>query len=174
MIALKSFIQQIIYIAIISIIIELIMPKGNTKKYVYVILSLFVFLNILSPVINIIKDIDVQNTLDRVLETISSDVEENSIDISEFSEYANTKVKSQLEEKLSNEIKAKVISMNIVVKEVKIKIDGNNNFKTLEIIVENMENLGENKITKIGEIITLVAENYAIDEKNIIISEEGK
>ena len=31
---LKSFIEQIIYISIVLIIIEIIMPKGNTKKYV--------------------------------------------------------------------------------------------------------------------------------------------
>ena len=37
MIAIRGFIELIIYLAIVAIIIELILPKGNTKKYVYVI-----------------------------------------------------------------------------------------------------------------------------------------
>ena len=85
MVTLKSFIEQIIYISIVLIIIEIIMPKGNTKKYVYVVLSLFLLLNILSPVINILKDADIQNALDNVIQTISGNVEtENTINVSEF------------------------------------------------------------------------------------------
>ena len=74
MVTLKSFIEQIIYISIVLIIIEIIMPKGNTKKYVYVVLSLFLLLNILSPVINILKAADIQNALDNVIQTISGNL----------------------------------------------------------------------------------------------------
>lgn len=174
MIALKSFIEQIIYIAIISIIIEIIMPKGNTKKYVYVILSLFVLLNILSPIFNVIKDVDMQNALDNILETISGNVENSNVSIEDFSGYTNDKVKKELEEKLKTELKIKFLDIDMKVKEVNIKKDASNNFKSLEVEVENLEYLGENKISRIADAIKLVAESYGIDENNVIITEEGK
>lgn len=171
MIALKSFIEQIIYIAIISIIIEIIMPKGNTKKYVYVILSLFVLLNILSPVFNVIKDVDMQSALDNILETISGNVESSNISIEDFSGYTNDKVKKELEEKLKTELKIKFLDIDMKVKEVNIKKDASNNFKSLEVEVENLEYLGENKISRIADAIKLVAESYGIDENNVVIIE---
>lgn len=174
MVALKSYVQQIIYIGIIAIIIEIIMPKGNTKKYIYVVLSLFVLLNVVSPIVNVVKDIDVQNTLDNVLETISGNVSTDTSNIEEFSEYANAKVKEKLEEKLKTELAAKLLEIDIKVKEVKIITDIDSNFKEIEILVENLEYLEENKITKIADTIKLVAESYGVDENNIVILEEGK
>lgn len=172
MVALKSYVQQIIYIGIIAIIIEIIMPKGNTKKYIYVVLSLFVLLNVVSPIVNVVKDIDVQNTLDNVLETISGNVSTDTSNIEEFSEYANAKVKEKLEEKLKTELAAKLLEIDIKVKEVKIITDIDSNFKEIEILVENLEYLEENKITKIADTIKLVSESYGVDENNIVISEE--
>lgn len=174
MVALKSYVQQIIYIGIIAIIIEIIMPKGNTKKYIYVVLSLFVLLNVVSPIVNVVKDIDVQNTLDNVLETISGNVSTDTSNIEEFSEYANAKVKEKLEEKLKTELAAKLLEIDIKVKEVKIITDIDSNFKEIEILVENLEYLEENKITKIADTIKLVSESYGVNENNIVISEEGK
>lgn len=174
MITLKSFIEQIIYIAIICIIVEIIMPKGNTKKYVYVILSLFVLLNILSPIFNVIKDIDVQSTLDNILETISGNVKNSDVSIEDFSEYTNDKVKKELEEKLKTELQIKFLNIDMKVINVNIKKDVDNNFKSIEIEVENLEYLGENKLLKIADAIKLVAESYGIDESNIVITEEGK
>lgn len=174
MVALKSYVQQIIYIGIIAIIIEIIMPKGNTKKYIYAVLSLFVLLNVVSPIVNVVKNIDVQNTLDNVLETISGNVSTDTSNIEEFSEYANAKVKEKLEEKLKTELATKLLEIDIKVKEVKIITDIDSNFKEIEILVGNLEYLEENKITKIADTIKLVAESYGVDENNIVISEEGK
>lgn len=174
MVALKSYVQQIIYIGIIAIIIEIIMPKGNTKKYIYVVLSLFVLLNVVSPIVNVVKDIDVQNTLDNVLETISGNVSTDTSNIEEFSEYTNAKVKEKLEEKLKTELAAKLLEIDIKVKDVKIITDIDSNFKEIEILVENLEYLEENKLSKIADTIKLVSESYGVDENNIVISEEGK
>lgn len=175
MVTLKSFIEQIIYISIVLIIIEIIMPKGNTKKYVYVVLSLFLLLNILSPVINILKDADIQNVLDNVIQTISGNVEtENTINVSEFTEYKNTKLKKELENRLTSDIKIKLLELDIEVKEVNVKLDKDNNFKGIEIVIANLEHLGDSKISKISEAIKTVSVAYLVDEKNVIISEEGK
>ena len=174
MIALKSFIEQIIYIAIVAVIIEIIMPKGNTKKYVYVVLSLFLFLNILSPVINVLKDVDMKQTVDNVLQTISSNTQtENAVDINEFSEYTNIKLKKELESKLEVDLNPKLMNLGIKLKKVNIKTDKDNNFKNIEIVTQNLEYLGDDKISKLSDAIKLVSDTYSVDENTVIISEEG-
>ena len=49
---LNSWLQGIIIAVIITTIIEMILPKGNTKKYVKVVLGIYVVFNIMTPVVN--------------------------------------------------------------------------------------------------------------------------
>lgn len=49
---LNSWLQGIIVAVVISTIIELIAPSGNTKKYVKVVLGMYIIFNIITPIIN--------------------------------------------------------------------------------------------------------------------------
>ena len=173
--AIKSFIELIIYIAIVAIIIELILPKGNTKKYVYVILSLFILLNIVSPIINIIRDTNMQAVLGDVLETISTNTQNaNFVDIQEFSEYKNVKVTESLKEGLSKEIKSILIDMGVEFKDLDISLDENYEFEELKIEIGNLDHIKEKKIEKISDIITKISDKYNLEKNTIRIIEEGK
>ena len=174
MIAIRSFIEQIIYISIVAIIIELILPKGNTKKYVYVILSLFVLLNIISPIINVINDLDMQNVVNSVLEAASTNVEtSNSISIDEFSEYKNVQIKNSVEEELSKQIKNKLSEASVEFKDLRVTLNDDYTIKSLKISIGNLDNLGDKKVDKISRIISEVSKEYSIDEEVITIVEEG-
>lgn len=172
---IRGYIEIIIYVAIVAVIIELILPKGNTKKYVYVILSLFILLNIVSPFINIIKDTDMQEVFSDVLETISTNTQNaNTTDIEEFSAYKDTKVTKDLENSLSKEIKSKLASQNIEFKDLRIDLDDNYEFEELKIEIGNLDHLGDKKIEKISDVIRMISEEYELDENIITIVEEGK
>lgn len=172
---IRGFIELIIYVAIVAIIIELIMPKGNTKKYVYVILSLFILLNITSPVINIIQDTDMQEVFDNVLETISTNIDNaNTVNIEEFSEYKNIKITEELESNLLKDIKNKLSSLNVEFKDLKILLDDNFGFEELKVEIGNLEYLKDKKVEKISDVISQISKEYGIDENTITIIEEGK
>ena len=49
---LNTWLQGIIVCVIIATIIELILPSGSTKKYIKVVLGMFIVFNIITPVIN--------------------------------------------------------------------------------------------------------------------------
>ena len=49
---LNTWLQGIIVCVIIVTIIELILPSGSTKKYIKVVLGMFILFNIITPVIN--------------------------------------------------------------------------------------------------------------------------
>ncbi len=175
MMAIKSFIELVIYVAIVAIIIELILPKGNTKKYVYVILSLFMLLNIVSPIINIIKDTNMQEVLGDVLETISTNTQNvKNTDIQEFSEYKNVKVTESLKDGLSKEIKSLLIDMSVEFKGLDIVLNDNYEFEELKVKIGNLEHIKDKKIEKISDIITKISEKYNLKENTIRIIEEGK
>ena len=175
MTGIRAFIEQIIYISIVAIIIELILPKGNTKKYVYVILSLFILLNIVSPVINIINDIDMQTVFDDVLETISTNTQNvDTISIKEFAAYKNTKVTEDLKNSLSKEIKNKLSSINVKFKDLQIVLNDNYEFEELKVEIGTLDHLNDKKIEKISDIITMIGKEYELDENKVTIIEEGK
>lgn len=173
--AVKEFVNQIIYIAIVAIIIELILPKGNTKKYVYIILSLFILLNVISPVVNIIKDADMQTVYDNVLAAISgNEVENNNMDIAVFSEYKNEKITENLKKELSKEIERMLNNMNVKLKDLDLTLTDEYTFESLEITIGNLDYLGESKDKKILDIITMLENEYEISNNVIEIIEEGE
>ena len=49
---LNTWIQGIIISVIIATIIEMILPSGNSKKYIKVVLGVYVVFNIVAPVVN--------------------------------------------------------------------------------------------------------------------------
>lgn len=175
MIAIRDFIKQIIYISVVAIIIELILPKGNTKKYVYVILSLFILLNVISPIINILRDIDMQQIYEDILANISIESEKNSFNAVEvFSEYKNEKVLEEAEEKLLVEIKEKLSNMNIELKELDLDFTDEYEFEKLKITINNLDYLGDNKKKKILDVITMLEDEYEIKTNAIVITEEAE
>jgi len=174
MVAIRSFIEQIIYLAIVAIIIELILPKGNTKKYVYCILSLFLLLNVVSPVINIIRDIDMQKIYDNVISNISSDVKYNNDDtVAVFAEYKNEKITEELKKEMLNDIEFKLNNMNVNVNDIDIKLNDNFEFNSLEVYIDNLNYLGENRYKKISDILSMLEKEYEIPTNSIVITEEA-
>ena len=175
MIAIKEFIEQIIYVAMAVIIIELILPKGNTKKYVYVVLSLFILLNVVSPVINILKDINMQNIYQDVLSNISSNKVINSDDVVDaFSEYKNSKVEENLKNNIIKEIEERLTNMNVKVKDIDISFNEEYSAQDIEIHIENLDYLEDRRDEKILDIMTWLEQEYALPSNGIKITEEAK
>lgn len=171
---LREFLEQIIFIAITLIFIELILPKGNTKKYIYVILSLFVLLNVISPIVDIINDADMQNIYDDVLGKLSTAKEEDiAKDIAVFSEYKKGKVEESMHNELKKDITEKLSNMNIELKDIKFSLNDNYSFENLEITIDNLDYLGENKKIKISDIITTLEKEYNLQNNVIKITEEA-
>ncbi len=58
---MSTWAEQIIVAVIIAGIIEMILPKGNNKKYVKAIIGVYILFTIISPVISKITNIDFQD-----------------------------------------------------------------------------------------------------------------
>ena len=79
---LSEWVEGIAIAVIIASIFEMILPKGNIKKYVKMILGVYVIFSIISPFVdsNALYSFDIDETIDEYTENIS-----NSLDSAESS-----------------------------------------------------------------------------------------
>ena len=162
---LSSWAEQVILAVIIATILELILPNSKNKKYVQMVIGVYVLFNIISPIIKnkeklVFSEID----LDKYI-TTSTKVEQSSMD---------ARLEKIYLDELENNIKSKFKNAGIEI--IKCTIDAeldttkkNAGIHSIDVKVKNVDD--EKKISKIKQEII---EEYEISEDKIkIIIIEG-
>ncbi len=49
---ISSWVQGIIVAVVIATIIEMLLPNGNSSKYIKIVIGVYIIFNIISPIIN--------------------------------------------------------------------------------------------------------------------------
>ena len=147
---------------IIGTIIEMILPEGNSKKYIKVVIGIYVLFTIVSPVITKISGKEIQ----------VSDI----LDLDEYIEEAKTASETQNQMELQNEdnilriyvsgikedMKAKIGAKGYVVNNIDIKVanDGSYTIQSIALDVENMDTSSSESLNQ-------------EDEENLVENVEG-
>lgn len=157
---LSSWAEQVILAVIIATILELILPNSKNKKYVQMVIGVYVLFNIISPIIKnkeklVFNEID----LDKYI-TTSTKVEQSSMD---------ARLEKIYLDELENNIKSKFKNVGIEI--IKCTIDAeldttkkNAGIHSIDVKVKNVDD--EQKISKIKQEII---EEYEISEDKIKI-----
>lgn len=157
---LSSWAEQVILAVIIATILELILPNSKNKKYVQMVIGVYVLFNIISPIIKnkeklVFSEID----LDKYI-TTSTKIEQSSMD---------ARLEKIYLDELENNIKSKFKNAGIEI--IKCTIDAeldttkkNAGIHSIDIKVKNVDD--EQKISKIKQEII---EEYEISEDKIKI-----
>lgn len=157
---LSSWAEQVILAVIIATILELILPNSKNKKYVQMVIGVYVLFNIISPIIKnkeklVFSEID----LDKYI-TTSTKVEQSSMD---------ARLEKIYLDELENNIKSKFKNVGIEI--IKCTIDAeldttkkNAGIYSIDVKVKNVDD--EKKISKIKQEII---EEYEISEDKIKI-----
>lgn len=157
---LSSWAEQVILAVIIATILELILPNSKNKKYVQMVIGVYVLFNIISPIIKnkeklVFSEID----LDKYI-TTSTKVEQSSMD---------ARLEKIYLDELENNIKSKFKNAGIEI--IKCTIDAeldatkkNAGIHSIDVKVKNVDD--EQKISKIKQEII---EEYEISEDKIKI-----
>ncbi len=151
---LKSWCEGIIVAVILSMIIESILPEGNHKKYVKVVIGIYIIFTILNPFLGKLNtNMEFSNFLNiPTVETSSV----NTKDIQKL--YADG-----IEQTLKNSIQEE---FNCIVKTIQITYDKNyENFEKVELEIQ------ENNISKVE---TVEIGNKVQNEENLIHEEDIK
>ncbi len=169
---ISGWIQGIIIAVIIGTIIEMLLPDGNCKKYVKVVIGVYILFSIVSPVITKVtgnefrvSDIYDINTYIEVSAKASQENVENS---------QQNQIKQVYITNLKSDMKQKIQEKGYIVKSLTLEISNNEQY-TLKKIFAQVSKKKEkdsvnNQVESVNEIKITVDNNVENKEENISIS----
>lgn len=132
----SGWIQGIIIAVIISTIIEMILPEGNSKKYIKVVIGVYILFSIVSPVIGKITGNEFRVSdifdLDKYIET-----SKNSGGLqNKLADQNENQIKEIYLNSIKNDIKEKIANRGYVVNSVKVEVEEDEQYTLKKIILQ--------------------------------------
>lgn len=196
---IKTWANQIIVAVIISTIFEMLLPNGNNKKYIKMIIGIYVLFTVIQPIATKItgKEINISSLnfegyIDKdKIETSSENFEDNNSKLIKQAYIDNiiSDIQAKIAKKGYNLIDSKIEVNNKdnnygAIESVVLKIEKRDNdeketnniskIKKIEINIDNssINNIGESKLTddEKSKLIEYISEEYSVDKTIIIIN----
>ena len=153
---ISNWAESIIVAVIIATIIEMILPEGNSKKYIKVVIGVYVLFTIITPVINKFtgEDVQVSDILD--LDTYIEEAEASVKMQNTIQDNNQSSIMGMYSSGLKDDMKAKIEAKGYIVNSVDINIPHDESY-TIEGITLDLENVEEeksrdtNNVTSTGE-----------------------
>ena len=168
---LSSWGQGIIVAVIIGTIIEMILPEGSSKKYIKVVIGIYILFTIISPFIqkfsgsklsaeNLLNTEKYEKMMVKGRNTISQKIEDNN----------SRTIKDIYTENLKTDIKAKLKEKGYEAESIYLRVsdDGNYTIEKLQIKLLAMENKNN------GNTETKKVEINSVNVEKIEIAGDGK
>ena len=182
---LNTWLQGIIVAVVIASIIQMILPNGNNKKYIKVVLGVYVVFQIITPVINKFfnSDFEVSSLIDIDKYTKKMETYEVSSKNTDINKTNEDSIKQIYITNLKKDIKTKLEDKDYLIKDVEVQVENNENYdiKSLVIYVngknnnkeENNKEKTENNIhiNEIEKIEINVSKNNEINQNSFNNSE---
>ena len=167
---ISGWIQGIIIAVIIGTIIEMLLPDGNCKKYVKIVIGVYILFSIVSPVITKVtgnefrvSDIYDINTYIEVSAKSSQENIENS---------QQNQIKQVYITNLKNDMKQKIQEKGYSVKRLTLEISNDEQYTLKKIFVQvsKKKNEENNEFKGVNEINIRINNTTENKEENISIS----
>jgi stage III sporulation protein AF len=167
---ISGWIQGIIIAVIIGTIIEMLLPDGNCKKYVKVVIGVYILFSIVSPVITKVtgnefrvSDIYDINTYIEVSAKSSQENIENS---------QQNQIKQVYITNLKNDMKQKIQEKGYSVKSLTLEISNDEQYTLKKIFaqVSKRKNEENNEVKGVNEINITISNTTENIEEDISIS----
>ncbi len=171
--SIKEWASSILCLGIFTAIVELALPKGNVKKYIYVIIGIVTVLTIISP---FLSKKDYEALAKEAIETISSEAKssmdssnlDTSVNKEEYIKYQKNMVKNEYINNLKNTMFSDIISSGAVLSTIDINMDDDYNITSLKIVIKEY---GKEEYKNKQEIMKYLKSYYNIDAKKVEIEE---
>lgn len=169
---ITSWAQGIIIAVIIATIIEMIVPNGNCKKYIKVVIGVYILFSIISPVISKITgknfNLSEEFNLDKFYEEADSKSIYNDLNSNNSSNILDiyiTNLKSDITAKLKNK------GYEVTTCEIEIKDEETYEIKSLELSLKKISENNSNEEKKSSSESNKVEKIEEVNEINIKIGE---
>lgn len=165
----KNFVNSLLCIGIFITFIKLIMPSGKVKKYIYSLIGIITIITIVSPFINFMQNVDVEESIKDVISNI--DMSENTSDDKEQTS-TNSSVKDVFLDKLKTDITNKLSQNSVTTDKIEIYIDDSYNIEKMEINIKNLRKTNSS-LENVNKVVNYINQEYGIAYEKINIIEEG-
>lgn len=146
---MKSWCEGIIVAVIISIIIETILPEGNNKKYVKVVIGIYIIFTILNP----------------ILGNLEFEIPNFDMNYSEESTLNTESIKNVYASSIENTMKSSIEeNFDCKIKNLSIKYD--DNYENIEEI--SIESYPQEAVDNLA-IKSYISENYSVNSDRVYI-----
>ena len=174
----RSWATGIVIAVIIATIIEMILPNSTSKKYIKIIIGIFIVYTVISPVIGSFKGEDLNNYIN-VENYIQSS--SNALQTNEVSDNAQSSIKKIYAQNLQNDLKIKLKEKGYISNNINISIsnDDKYNIERIDIKVDEKvtnSNQDEKQVKTIVDNIKAIKIKVKKDDSqnNAIITENDK
>lgn len=154
---ISAWAKQIVVAVIIATIIEMLIPNGNSRKYIKTIIGIFILFNIVTPVIDKVTNgsLNIDSIINMDEYAKQMEIKEN--EFTNFEINNTTNVKDIYMNNLKRDIKSKLESKECIVNSIDISIDEKNEYKIRKIILNlkkskktnNDKNENDSKVNKV-------------------------
>lgn len=165
---ISNWAEGIIVAVIIASIVEMILPEGSSKKYIKVVIGIYIMFVIVAPIVNKFssKSLDVSSILD-----LGDKEEYKQVSSSNLEEKNIMNIKSMYEMNLKSDIKTKIQNKGYIVKNINLEISDDGKYTINKIDIEiSGETEEKNSVSKreSKNVITVIdnIEKVKIDLSN--------
>lgn len=169
----RNWIVAMLCLGILIVIIQLITPKTNLRKYIYTLVGIITVITILSPIVDILKNTDVEQSVSNVLSSISMDDDAITVNSEGLEDKKNELLKIQFIDNLKSDIMVKLKEKSVEVENINISIDDEYNITKFELKIAKIDTQ-KTSINSVNEIVGYINNEYDIDYSKISVIEEGE
>lgn len=165
--------KGIIVAVIIASIIEMILPNGNSKKYIKMVIGVYIVFNIVAPVIN--KVTNNSFSLESIIDVnkYTNQIESYEVSTEKLDSNNESSIKEIYKINLEKDMKSKLEEKGYIVNSINIEINNDKEYtiKSVDLKISKtgeQEEKKENTVEKIEKVnIEVSIENRVENNENI-------
>lgn len=174
---ISSWVQGIIVAVVIATIIEMILPNGNSKKYIKIVIGVYIIFNIISPIINKFtgNELDFTSIID--INKYEEEMSTYEVNTKDLEQNNNSTIKEVYILNLKKDMKAKIEDKGYIVNGIYIEVENTEeyNVKRLNLSISKKEHTNSNEntskaVNKIETVNIQVQINNNVEEAPAIIN----
>lgn len=169
----RNWIVAMLCLGILIVIVQLIIPKTNLRKYIYSLIGIVTVITIVSPIVDVLKTGDVSSSISSVLDSMTSNEDTITVNSDGLQDKQNELLKVQFIENLKSDVMFKLAHKDVEVNSINISVDDDYNVTKIELKIAKI-NVEKTSLNSINEVVKYINSEYDIDYSKISVIEEGE
>lgn len=169
----RNWIVAMLCLGILVVIVQLVVPKTNLRKYIYSLIGIVTVITIISPIVDVLKNGNVSDSISSVLDSISSNEDTITVNSNGVQDKQNELLKVQFIDNLKSDIMFKLAHKDVEVNDINISVDDDYNITRIEVKIAKI-NVEKTNLNSVNEVIKYINSEYDIDYSKISVIEEGE